>query len=172
MDKLQRLTAEDRDNLVAYLDGELDEEHTRRVEAVLAQSNVARTDVELLARTYELLDQLEPPKASVEFAEKTVATAKLDNVKPSLEQQRWYQLLRKFGPLALWPVATLVAGIVGFAVTRQGIPQQDDLLLEQYPVIKNLDTYSEVGSYEFLEQLSRDRELLQSLQQETHHDAR
>lgn len=172
MDKLQRLSADDRENLVAYLDGELDEERTRRIEAVLAQSNVARTDVEYLARTYELLDELERPRASLDFAEKTVASAKLQTVRPTLEQQRWYQLFRRYAPLAGWPVAMCVAGVIGFAVTRRAVPQQDDVLLDHYPVIRSLDLYSEAGPYEFLDQLSRDRQLLEEMQREAQHEPR
>ena len=46
MEKLTRLTTEQRDNLTAYLDGELDEDGTRLIETVLASSTVARNDGE------------------------------------------------------------------------------------------------------------------------------
>ena len=172
MDKLQRLSAEDRDNLVAYLDGELDEDGTRRVETVLSQSNVARTDVEQLARTYELLDELDRPRASVEFAEKTIATAKLEQIKPSITQQRWFQLTRRYSPLALWTFAMVSAAAAGYGISRYGVPQDDDVLLDNYPVIRELDVYEEAGNYDFLDRLSREGKLLEEMKQEAYRESR
>ena len=68
MDKLSRLSTEQRGDLVAYLDGELEEDATAAIEHVLAHSNVARNDVEMLARTYDLLDQLPHLAAPEKFA--------------------------------------------------------------------------------------------------------
>ncbi|MCA8990354.1 MAG: hypothetical protein KDA69_01970 [Planctomycetaceae bacterium] len=171
MSKLQRLSAEDRDNLVAYLDGELDESGTRRIEGVLGQSSVARTDVEQLARTYDLLDELDTPKASESFTERTIASAKLEQIKPSLAQHPWFVFLRRVSPIGGWAIVMVVAAAIGFSITRLGVPQDDDVLLENYPVIKELDVYSETGNYEFLDRLSREQELLDQMSREAHRES-
>ncbi len=81
MSRLTRLSTDERNNLVAYLDGELEDDATQRIEEVLSQSPVARNDVELLVKTYDLLDLLPRPKASAEFTQKTIATARMTEVK-------------------------------------------------------------------------------------------
>ena len=172
MAKLTRLTADDRDNLVAYLDGELDEQTTRRVESVLAQSNVARTDVEQLARTYELLDMLDTPKASVEFTERTVASIRLDRFKPALSQQRWFQQAKRFGVLSLWTLAMVIAGAAGYYTTQFAVPVVDDQLLNDYPLIQQVDVYSEIGSHDFLDRLSRETGLLEEMRKEAGRESR
>ncbi|CAK9006567.1 Lipoprotein-releasing system ATP-binding protein LolD 1 [Durusdinium trenchii] len=145
---LSRLTAEDRDNLVAYLDGELPDDVTTRVESVLAQSNVARHDVELLARTYDLLDELPRPKASPDFTERTLVTAKLEEARPDFRQTQTYRLLQRSTVLVAWFGILLLCGSLSYAVTAIWIPRPVDELLENYPVIERLDVYTEVGSVE------------------------
>lgn len=163
MEKLSRLTTEDRENLTAYLDGELDEESTRRIESVLASSAVARNDVELLARTYDLLDDLPRPGAPSNFTEKTVATAKLEGYRKPLSQQPWFQVARRGLILGTWTVAIIATGTTCYLLTNRWVPQQEDLLIEKYPVIRNLDVYSEVGSVEFLNKLTAEPDLIKDI---------
>ncbi|WP_437226911.1 hypothetical protein SH661x_000075 [Planctomicrobium sp. SH661] len=164
MDKLARLTSEDRDNLTAYLDGELDENSTRRIESILTSSSVARNDVEILARTYELLDLLPRPQVGKEFTEKTIATAKLEGYRKPVSQQVWYRWGERAVPMALWTVAFMASAACGYALTSAWIPQKDDLLLEQLPLIQNLDIYSEVDSVQFLESLAGEKQLMNEIQ--------
>ena len=58
MAKLARLNPEQRDNLAAYLDGELEETATQEIEQILAVSEVARHEVDMLSRTWDLLNSL------------------------------------------------------------------------------------------------------------------
>src|SRR5579859_2895023 len=73
MAKLARLSSEQRENLTAYLDGELDEATTQDIEQVLAVSEVARHEVDMLSRTWDLLNALPTHKASEEFTHKTMS---------------------------------------------------------------------------------------------------
>lgn len=170
MEKLSRLSAEDRDNLPAYLDGELDDDSTRRIETILAQSSVARNDIEALSKTYELLDELPRPTAPGDFLEKTVATAKLEEVKPSLVEQPWFRAAQQYGALSLWTAALLFAGIVGFTATNRLLEREDDILVREFPLLQQLDVYSEVQSVEFLDQLTADEKLLEELRKATSHE--
>jgi anti-sigma factor RsiW len=161
--KLSRLTTEQRYALVGYLDGELTDPETVQIEKLLAESAVARTDVELLAATYELLNELPRPKAPSGFAEKTMATARLEEVRPDLTQSPWYQRLRWAFGYAGWIAVLLAAGLVGYAATRFWTPQEHDILVRDFEIIHQLDKYAEVETAGFLERLSNDHELLREI---------
>lgn len=167
MEKLARLTTEDRDSLTAYLDGELDESTTRRIESVLASSSVARNDVEVLARTYELLDELPRPKAPEDFTERTLATAKLEGIRQPVSQQRWYRLTIQSLVLTLWTLAMIVSSAAGFALATHWVSHPQDVLIDELPMILNLDVYGEVDNIEFLRQLQKERELLDDIRART-----
>ncbi|WP_437186357.1 anti-sigma factor family protein [Planctomicrobium sp. SH668] len=163
MDKLSRLTAEDRDNLTAYLDGELDENSTRRIESILTSSSVARNDVEILARTYDLLDLLPKPKGGTEFTERTMSTVKQESVRKPISEHKWFGTVRTAGILLGITLAFLISSSVGFLLTNQIFARSDDLLLDQYPLIQNLDSYQKVHSVEFLNELAAQRQLLEQI---------
>lgn len=168
MDKLTRLSSEDRDNLTAYLDGELDENATRRIESILTNSTVARNDVEMLARTYEMLDLLPQAKAPNDFTEKTVATAKLESYRRPLTQQPWFRKLQRGALLGLWSLALVVTAMAGYSLTQRWIPQEQDLLLDDLPVIERLDVYTEIRDLEFLRALSSQPQLQEEIQGAAH----
>src|SRR5919109_2292772 len=109
MDKFSRLSGTQRANLVAYLDGELDDQETAEIESVLAASAVARNYVELLARTYDLLDELPRVKAPREFTERTLTTVRLDGVRPDITQTEWYRRMRRGAVLLAWLAAMTAA---------------------------------------------------------------
>ncbi len=71
----QRLSIDERANLVAYLDGELNDAQTRAIATKLTQSLTARKEVEALQKTWELLDLLPRPKASEDFTARTLSVA-------------------------------------------------------------------------------------------------
>jgi anti-sigma factor RsiW len=163
MSKLVRLTPEVRADFVAYLDGELDEDATRKIEAVIAQSEVARGDMESLARTYELLDTLDRPAASDEFAARTMAMIRVDEVRPDPRDTWWYRATRQGAAVAVCALALLGAAVVGYLTTSRWVRTPADELVEQLPLIEQLDLYTEVGSTEFLQRLSTQSSLLQEI---------
>jgi anti-sigma factor RsiW len=69
---MANLSDEDRANLVAYLDGELDEQAARALEARLATDAQARAEAEGLRRTWEMLDYLPRAEASTSFTNRTL----------------------------------------------------------------------------------------------------
>jgi hypothetical protein len=69
---MAHLTEDDRANLVAYLDGELDEEAARTLEARLATDPQARAEAEAFRRTWEMLDYLPRAEASNSFTNRTL----------------------------------------------------------------------------------------------------
>ena len=170
MEKLSRLSTEDRENLSAYLDGELDDGGTQRIESLLVQSSVARNDVELLSKTYDLLDELPRPDAPKDFLEKTLATAKMEQVKHPISEQKWFITTQQILILSGWTVALVVASVIGFMVTYQYIERPDDALIQELPLIQNLDRYEEVQNVEFLDLLTADEKLLNEMRKATSHE--
>src|SRR5581483_2477047 len=73
----QRLTPTDRANLVAYLDGELNDAESRALATKLTQSATARREVEALERTWELLEYLPRPPASEQLTARTLSEVQL-----------------------------------------------------------------------------------------------
>jgi hypothetical protein len=161
--KLSRLTAEQRYELVAYLDGELDEAATARIEKLLAENAVARQDVELLAATYALFDQLPRPKAHSGFTEKTLAMAKLEEVRTDVTQSPLYRAVQTAIPYIGWTAIMCVAGLAGFAITNQFIAGPHDPLVSELELIQNLDKYSEIGSIDFAQRLQNSEELMREI---------
>jgi anti-sigma factor RsiW len=69
---MPHLSDEDRANLVAYLDGELDAEAAQALEAKLSLDPNARAEADALKRTWELLDYLPRPEPSASFTHRTL----------------------------------------------------------------------------------------------------
>ncbi len=157
MEKTLRLSADQRDDLVAYLDGELPDQVAQAIDQVLARSEVARHEVEALARTWEMLDVLPTPKASEEFIERTMTTLKVGEVPYDITEQAWFGYLKKGAVLAVWIAALGASGWLGFQITARWIPNEHELMLEDLPVLQRLDDYQEIRTIDFLEQLHRSR---------------
>jgi len=158
MEKIPRLTAQQRADLVAYLDGELDEATAKEIEATLAKSPVARHDVDMLVRTWELLDDLPRPALTAEFTEKTLATVRLAEVRKPWLPVRWPALFRserarRGAILAGWAAGLALAAVGGFFAANRAIPSESRMLVDELPVIENLDVYANAGSIEFLREL-------------------
>ncbi|HEY2827432.1 MAG TPA: hypothetical protein VGJ04_07505, partial [Pirellulales bacterium] len=139
------------EQLVAYLDGELEPEAARQIENLLATDEYARRRLNQLASSWSLLDQL--PRATVDdlFTRTTVemvALAAEDDVvqaqaaDPARRRRRWLEI----------GIGILAAAVVGFVVVGIAMPDQNDVLLRDLPVVTNLELYRDVGNVELLKQ--------------------
>jgi len=155
MEKTLRLSADQREDLVAYLDGELPDQKAQLIDQVLARSEVARHEVEALARTWEMLDVLPTPKAPPEFTERTMTTLKVGETPFVLAEQAWFGVLKKVAIASVWIVAIGVSGWVGFKATNQWMSNPARQLLEDLPTLQKLDQFQEVESKDFLERLQK-----------------
>lgn len=155
MEKILRLSADQRDDLVAYLDGELPDSLANAIDQVLARSEVARNEVEALARTWEMLDVLPTPKASPEFTDRTMTTLKVGEVPYNITEQAWFGYLKKGAVLAVWCAALGLSGWLGFQITTRWIPNEHEQILNDLPILQNFDAYQEVQTIDFLEQLKK-----------------
>lgn len=160
MSKLSRLSAQQRDDLVAYLDGELDEQSTQQIEQVLASNNVARHDVDMLARTWDLLNVLPTPRASAEFTQRTMTQIETQPMAVPLSTRPWFRIARQSGILTVWALGLALVGWLAFSVARGVLSTEADLLVDDLPVIQNFQRYQEVDADpEFLRKLQENRKL-------------
>jgi anti-sigma factor RsiW len=160
MEKIPRLTPDQRENLVAYLDGELPEPVVREIDQVLSKSPAVRHDVEMLSRTWDLLDQLPRLSTTEDFTARTLAVARNEEtpkplLPPKLTQRLQELPLRRGGIVLAWLMVVGASAFAGYTVTSRWVPDQSDELLRNFPVIEKLDLYRNAESIEFLKQLEQ-----------------
>lgn len=146
----------DLENLVAYLDGELDPEASRAVERRLSDDAGFRQQLRQLQQAWDLLDQL--PQAQVEpsFTQSTVAmvavkaeddVAQLSSVTASRRRYTW----------TLAAAGVLAAFVAGYALVGRLGGRDDARLLRDLPVIQRIDQLRYAESLDFLRLLERER---------------
>jgi anti-sigma factor RsiW len=153
-----RLTPDERADLVAYVDGELPEAHSRSIATKLTHSATARREVEILQKTWEMLGHLPLPPATESFASKTLSQVRRLDVK----DYSWAPALASWSARVARVMVYLSVGAVflgaGFALTRWVWPDPTTRLVEDLTLAEHLDEYLEVGSFEFLSQLADSNE--------------
>jgi anti-sigma factor RsiW len=154
MDHEAPLTSEQRENLVAYLDGELDDAGVAEVEKLLATNPEARHAARMLSESFDMLDLLPRERASDTFTTRTLATVRVSDLQPATGF-RSRQMRRKLA-LSGFAVGLACSAIAGFLITNRWLETESDLLVEDLPVIQNLDMYSDASSVELLRALERD----------------
>jgi hypothetical protein len=140
------------EDLVAYLDGELDDEAARRLVDRLNHDEGARQRLRALATSWDLLDHL--PRAAMDdsFTRTTVqmiAVAASDDIAdqkaalPARKRRRW-----TFGA-----IGALAAAMVGFVAVVVAWPDPNEPLLRDLPVVKNLDQYMAAKNIDLIRRL-------------------
>ena len=156
MSDSKRLSPEDRQELVAFLDGELESGVTDRLEHTIANSVAARREVETLRQTWELLDFLDLPDASPDFTRQTVEMIASDDLRKEAAAEKVSRAVRQ-----VFVAVSVLAGLagcftVGWAVTRYW-PDPNRRLIEELPIVERYEEYRAVGEIEFLSQLDKKR---------------
>ena len=141
-----------REELVAYLDGELDSEESLRVERRLADDAAYRQALQELEKAWDLLDALPRSHPGEDFTRTTVemvvlsARQDVEHLKTQTQRRRWTALLT----VALLVVVAALAGFGGVYWTAAR-PNRE--LVRDLPVIENMEYYRHADSLEFLRRL-------------------
>src|SRR5262249_29278865 len=149
----QRLSPAERANLVAYLDGELNEAEARAISTKLTPSVSARRELEALEKTWVLLDYLPRPAASPELTSRTLSEVRRlagrDGEFLAVAEGAALRAAR-VGALALSTILTLG---VGYAATRWVWPDPTARLVRELSLAEHLDEYLDAGDFAFLAHL-------------------
>jgi anti-sigma factor RsiW len=153
-----RLSPDEREDLVAYLDGELPEAHARSISTKLTHSATARREVEMLKKAWEALECLPRPQVTEQFSEKTLSYIR----RVEMEGHAWEPLVSDWSARAFRTLAYLGIGgatlALGYASTRWFWPDPTLRLVSDLTLAEHYDEYLEVGSFDFLGQLADSKE--------------
>jgi anti-sigma factor RsiW len=153
MSKPPPLNDRDHEDLVAFLDGELTDEQARAMERRVNLDPRVRAEADAYKRTWDLLDFLPRPEASVSFTEKTlsrVATVQKAARSPkpiSWCDWRW----------PAWAAVLTIAALAGFMGQRlmSHEPGKEELVRD-LRIIENKKFYDLVDDMGFLKKLDSD----------------
>lgn len=150
--------------LVAYLDGELDEEDSSRLERQLAENPPLRGYAETLDRTWQLLDSLGEATVSGEFTQKTLASLAVvskeehaDQFSSSRQSTDWIRRI-PVTRIALWTLCGFLGTTVGLLLGRSSqapkADSEDVQLLSELDLLLQFPRLHAARSATFLEQVS------------------
>ena len=154
----QRLTPEERGNLVAYLDGELDEAESRAIATKLTQSVTARREIEVLQKTWELLEHLPLPRASESLSQRTLGEIERIDISGGRRLTSASATARNAAGLLLAVLASAACFVVALVIVRWAVPDPSARLVRDLGIAEHFDEYREVSTIEFLERLDKSPE--------------
>lgn len=144
------------EQLVAYLDGELDEDQTASMEKRLRKDPQLRQLAEDLDRTWGMLDALEPVVAGEEFSQKTmetIVTSSSAAQEAASASSRWVSLFASSQALAWFGIGVLGA-LCGLSVAMFRGPSEETVqLLGEIEMLERYPQYSIVPNAQALQQL-------------------
>ncbi|MCI0680722.1 MAG: hypothetical protein L0Y71_01345 [Gemmataceae bacterium] len=152
---MSTLNDDDRANLTAYLDGELDEEAAQALEAKLSQDAAARAEVEELRQAWTMLDYLPRSSPSATFTHRTMEKLSLEKLPvetgkmPAAGGSVW------LSP-AGWAAAVAAALALGYVSSQhlwRPVPDPDEPLVKHLQLIEKWRAYEAVEDLEFLKAL-------------------
>ena len=148
MSGLQPLNDDERDELVAYLDGELSDQAAHGVERRLTRDARVRAEADALRQTWEMLDYLPRSEPSPSFTSRTVERLSALRTAQKTASSRWHDWIGGIG----WAAAVLLAGAAGYAAVIHFHPNatKTDDMVSDLRVIENLKAYEAADDIDFL----------------------
>jgi anti-sigma factor RsiW len=157
------LTEDEKAELVAYLDGELDDAATQAVETKIATNPDARAELDALKQTWGMLDYLPKASPSPNFTNRTMERLTLEKVGAAKKTMpmpgRGSAWLRRVG----WAAAVLGALVGGYvaALNFWPAPQAPEISDTDRPLIRYLRIaekwryYENADDIEFVKKLDQ-----------------
>jgi anti-sigma factor RsiW len=140
---------EEKADLVAYLDGELDAKTKSAIEARLRADPRARAEVDAMSRVWELLDYLPQPQPSPTFTHRTLE--RITGLRPAARRRPAWLL--GLG----WAAGLLLAAGASFAGVYWLLPRDktDAALARDLRILENRRLYEPVEDIDYLWELGR-----------------
>lgn len=148
-------TSEIDEQIVAYLDGELDTEEVARVERRLADDPAYRARLAQLERAWDMLDTLQRTEADDDFVNSTVAMVAVQAEQEAKTQALRVARRRNLTAAALAAVV-LLTGALTYGIVHRRVTRENRQLVRDLPVIERVDEYKYIDRLEFLKQLERE----------------
>lgn len=151
--------------LVAYLDGELEPDAADAVEQAIATDPQLQHEVDSMMRAYDLLDTLVPPQASQEFTQNTLRTvhalesrtAKSQTGAENVVATQPLPAIALTGIpttwLAAWAAGLVLCSAFGFMLTNRWLAPESRDIAADLPVIERLKVFQDANSVDFVEGL-------------------
>ena len=142
-----------RDDLVAYLDGELEAEVARTIEEKLSSDPNLQKNLQQLEASWDLLDDLPKSDVAENFTQSTIgmvalrATEDIQEASIRAGSRRWYRWL---GAIAVFSIV----GSIGFYGHLYWLDRDNRQLLQDLEVIERVDIYKNIDDIDFLLTLS------------------
>ena len=141
------------DQLVAYLDGELDADSSTQIERRLAEDEEFRRELRQLQRAWEMLDELPKSEVSELFAQTTVEMVALS------AEQEWQQQQETDGRRTRWGWILAVCGLAmaalaAYWLTSVGLNHDNEKLVRDLPVIENIELYRDGENLDYIRELA------------------
>jgi anti-sigma factor RsiW len=143
------------EEIVAYLDGELDMETAAQVERRLADDPRYNARLNQLQRAWDMLDNLRRSEADDDFVNSTVAMVAVQAEEAAKTQALRAVRRRNFTWLAL-VAAVLLSMATAFFALQQRLSRENRQLVRNLPLIERVDEYGNVDSFEFVKQLQQE----------------
>jgi len=151
---LAETTAMD-EEIVAYLDGELDSVAEAQVVRKLSEDAAYRARLSQLQHAWDLLDNLRGSEADDEFAASTVAMVAVHAEQESKSQQM--RVVRQRGLTWLAIAAVILLSMsAGYYISHRRVTRNDRNLVRDLPVIEHVDEYRNIDDLDFLKALERE----------------
>jgi hypothetical protein len=143
------------EEIVAYLDGELDAEAEARIVRRLSEDAAYRARLGQLQQAWDLLDNLRASEADEDFVQSTVAMVAVQAEEEARTMRLKVVRRRNLGWAAVAAV-TLASLACGFAYIRYKLTEPDRNFVRDLPVIQHVDEYRYIDDIDFLKQLAHE----------------
>lgn len=143
------------EELVAYLDGELDPVESSRVERRLADDEMYRQRLADMQRAWDALDVLQRSDVDENFTRSTVEIVALRADEDVTEQKATVANRKRYWWAAAI-VLTLLSSAAGYACLSAVVSAPNQQLVYDLPVIERVDEYLHADSVDFLEKLQHE----------------
>jgi len=143
------------EEIVAYLDGELDAETEARVVRKLSDDAAYRARLGQLQQAWDLLDNLRASEADEDFVHSTVAMVAVQAEAEARTMRLKAIRRRNFAWAGVAGIA-LASLAGGFAFMRYHLTEPDRNFVRDLPVIEHVDEYRYIDNIDFLKELTHE----------------
>lgn len=140
------------EELVAYLDGELSRENVSRVEDALSENAEYRLRLKQLQQAWDMMDDLPQSAMDESFTKSTVELVVVSAESEVMATVKRWKTWR-FGVWAVSLAAVCVMVWGGSALVNRLGGRDNQQLLNDLPLVQEIDVYDPIDNMDFLEEL-------------------